>query len=77
MTKTTKKKSVSGSESGVVSSDMANLVLEIQELARVRNALSFGSQTGLRTSAESAISRSINSKVALLAGLVLNEYSKK
>lgn len=75
MAKTSKKSKVSGCESGAVSVEMAQLVLEIQELTRVRTALSFGTKTGLRDSAESTISRKINSKVALLSTLVLNDHA--
>ena len=60
--------------SGIVSDEMLHLVLEVQELARVRAALSFGTKTGVRDSAESTISRKINAKVTELSSLILKDY---
>jgi hypothetical protein len=59
--------------SGLVSKDAQQLVLEINDLVRVRTALSYGSATGAKQSAESAISRKINSKVIELSKLVSKE----
>lgn len=59
--------------SGIVSKETTQLVLEINDLVRVRTALSYGSGTGAKQSAESAISRKINSKVMELSKLVSKE----
>jgi len=62
--------------SGIVSKETAQLVLEISDLVRVRTALSYGSGTGAKQSAESAISRKINSKVMELSKLVSAEHNE-
>lgn len=62
--------------SGIVSKEAAKLVLEINDLVRVRTALSYGSGTSAKQSAESAISRKINSKVAELSKIVKEHYDE-
>ena len=69
MTKSKKK----DASSDIVTDEMEKLVLEVQSLARVRNALSFGTKLSVRDSAESTISRKINAKVVELSKLVLKE----
>lgn len=65
------------SPSDIVTDEMEKLVLEVQSLARVRTALSFGTKLSVRDSAESTISRKINAKVIELSKLVLKEYEGK
>lgn len=73
---TKKKKSNTPESSDVVSEEIAQLVLEVQSLSKVRAALSFGTKTGVRDSAESTISRKINAKVTQLSQLILKEYKE-
>jgi len=61
-------------DSDIVSSEMAQLVVEVQSLAKVRAALAFGTKTSVRDKAESTISRKMNSKVTELSNLILKEY---
>jgi hypothetical protein len=58
----------------IVDSNAKQLVLEINDLVRIRTALSYGTGTSAKVSAESAISRKINSKVLELSKLVLKDY---
>lgn len=58
----------------IVSEEMNELVAEVQSLAKVRAALSFGTKTSARDSAESTISRKINAKVTELSKLILRDY---
>lgn len=62
--------------SGIVSEEAAQLVLEINDLVRVRTALAFGSGTSIKQSAESTISRKINSKVTELSKIVKQQYEE-
>lgn len=50
-------------------------VNEINQLARIRTALSMGSNTGTRHNAESTISRAINQRVEALSKMVLNNFN--
>lgn len=49
-------------------------VNEINRLARIRSALSMGSNTGARHSAESTLSRAINKRVEALSKIVLKNF---
>lgn len=51
---------------------MWQLVEEIKELVLVRSTLAYGTGTGVRKSAESAISRSISAKVDVLSKLIVD-----
>jgi len=62
--------------SGVISDEEAKLILEINDLVRLRSAISFGTTTSLKQSAESAISRKITAKVSELSKLVLVNHSE-
>lgn len=53
---------------------MEELVNEINRLSRIRAALSMGSNTGSRHSAESTLSRAINKHVESLAKIVLDDF---
>lgn len=57
-----------------ITDEMTSLVQEIAELVKVRTALSFGSKTGERDTAESRMSRAINSKVMKLSKLVSKKF---
>lgn len=57
-----------------ITDEMNSIVQEIAELVKVRNALSFGSKTGERDTAESRMSRAINSKVMKLSKLVAKKF---
>lgn len=62
--------------SGIVTEDAQQLVLEINDLVRIRTALSYGSGTSAKQSAESAISRKITAKVLQLSKIVSTEYDE-
>lgn len=51
------------------------LVTEITDLVKVRAALSYGTGTSQKQSAESAISRKINSKVLELSKIIIDKYN--
>jgi hypothetical protein len=68
-----RKKQVEESGSGVTD-EMRTLVAEIGDLVKVRAALSFGTRTGEKDKAESAMSRAINSKVIQLSKLVSKKF---
>lgn len=61
----------------VVPSHVLDAVAEIQELVKIRAALGFGSKSGARDSAESVMSRQINSKVISLAEELISIFGKK
>lgn len=52
------------------------LIVEINELVKMRHALSFGSQTGKRQTAESIMSRRINRRVMELSDEIVKLFGK-
>jgi len=50
------------------------LVNEIQDLVKIRQALSFGTRTGTKDTAESVLSRAINSKVNKLGDICIKKF---
>lgn len=69
-----KKASNKGTE---ITDELWDLVGEIEVLVKVRSALAFGSRSGSRDSAESVMSRQINSKVILLSEKLVSIFGKK
>lgn len=53
-----------------------NLIAEIADLVKIRNALAFGSKTGLVSSAEGVMSRRINKRVMELSQQIINVFGK-
>jgi len=72
----TKAKGEKAFSSGVVTDEAGQLVVEINELARIRSALSYGTKTDIQHKAESTMSRKINSKVMQLSKLVMQHYDE-
>lgn len=68
-----KKEQTTTSESGVTE-EMSSLVHHIGELVKVRTALSFGTKTSEKDTAESVMSRAINAKVIQLSKLVAKKF---
>lgn len=69
-----KKKDQDVSVGSGVTDEMTSLVGEIAELVKVRTALSFGTKTSEKDTAESIMSRAINSKVLKLSKLVAKKF---
>ena len=57
-------------------STMLEKIAEIHELVKIRTALSFGSKTGKRDTAESVMSRRINKRVLELSDQIVKIFGK-
>ena len=56
--------------------EVQELIAEINELVKIRHALSFGSNTGKRQAAESIMSRRINRRVMQLSEEIEKLFGK-
>lgn len=52
------------------------LVNDIQDLVKVRQALSFGTRTSIKDTAESVVSRAINAKVKILGETCIKKFDE-
>lgn len=59
-----------------ITEEMLSKVEQIHELVRVRSVLSYGTNTDIRTKAQSIMSRTISKEVDVLSKLILQKITE-